>query len=255
MISYPLTRTHRLQLARAFSQVPVVDIGLDCIIEDQMGQAFVDSIENPQRFMVEQDHFFCYFAGDWSAQAGRDFLSATPRGRILMSGSPGWGEVLQDAFGENLVPITRYSYASDSLSLDHLSELAAANPHTPHIRRIDAAVASGDVPNLEIGAFESPEDFEARGIGYCLMQDEQVIGIAYASLVCSDGIEVSIIVDPAHYRQGIATALACQLLIWCLQRSIAPHWDAANPESCYLAEKLGYRKLGEYRAYFLKPAS
>ena len=59
-------------------------------------------------------------------------------------------------------------------------------------------------------------------------------------------------VDPKHHRQGIATALAAQLLTWCLENPVDPHWDAANAESCGLAEKLGYRKTGEYTAYYLK---
>jgi RimJ/RimL family protein N-acetyltransferase len=48
----------------------------------------------------------------------------------------------------------------------------------------------------------------------------------------------------------MATALASCLLLHCLEDHRQPHWDAANPESCALAEKLGYRKVGEYRAYY-----
>ncbi len=254
MFSYPLTRLNRLRLARAFAQVPQVDISIDCIVEDQMGTASVDSLENPQLFMVEQDHFFCCFAGDFSTEAGRNFLSQTPRGRILMAGSDGWQPVIEEIMGEPLLPIKRYSYSSESLSKEHLTNLAANNPNTPNVKRFDAALANKPTQYLEVGAFESAGDFVERGIGFCLLKDEAIIGVAYSSLVCADAIEVSIIVDPEHYRKGIATALACQLLLWCLDRQLAPHWDAANEESCNLAEKLGYQKLGEYKAYFLKPA-
>lgn len=255
MLPYPLTRLNRLRLARAFASVPVVDISIDCIIEDQMGTASVDSIDNPQLFLIEQDHFFAYLAGDFSTDSGRDFLRQITGGRMLMAGSDGWHDVLPDVYGERLVPIKRYLYSLDSLSIDHLQSLAAANPNTPYVKRFDVALASQENPFLEIGAFESAEDFVQRGIGYTMLKDDAAVGAAYSSLVCSRAIEISIVVDPAYRQQGIATALACQLLLWCLERHIAPHWDAANTESCALAEKLGYTRLGEYRAYFLKPAN
>lgn len=252
MISYPLTRPHRIQLARVFPP-PHVDISIDCVIEDQMGKAYVDSVENPQLYMIELDGFFCYFGGDVTSTAGRAFVSKTPHGRMLMAGSDGWQEVVRDVFSsDQLIVLKRYTYASDSLSLDHVQKLISGNAHTSNVRRIDATLASTDIPYFEIGSFESPQDFEQRGIGFCLMQDGKSLGVAYSSLVCSRAIEVSIVVDPDYYRQGIATALACHLLQWCLQNHVSPHWDAANEESCFLAEKLGYKKQGEYGASYLK---
>lgn len=252
MHPYPLSRAHRLRLAQAFAGAPRVDISIDCAVEDQMGQAFVDYTDNPQRFMIEQDRFFCYFAGEWTSAAGRDFLAQTPRDRFLMAGTEGWAEAAQQVFGENAIPLSRTSYGADTLSPDRLSRLAAINPHTPNVRRVDAALASIETPYLSIGAFDSPEDFVTRGIGYCLLQGSTMIGCAYSSLVCSHAIEVSIVVDPEHQRRGIATALACQLLKWCLDHHLDPHWDAANEESCRLAEKLGYRRKDTYLAYYLK---
>ena len=103
----------------------------------------------------------------------------------------------------------------------------------------------------DISDFESPEDFAERGIGYCLRDSDTMVGVAYSSLVCSKGIEISIFVLPQHRRKGLATALAGNLLRWCLKHDMDPHWDAANPESCRLAEKLGYVQTGEYEAYIL----
>jgi L-amino acid N-acyltransferase YncA len=80
--------------------------------------------------------------------------------------------------------------------------------------------------------------------------DKQPVGIAYSSLVCSRGIEISIFVDEAHRRQGVATAVGANLLLACLQRGLHPNWDAANPESVKLAKKLGYESVGPYEAYF-----
>jgi predicted GNAT family acetyltransferase len=62
---------------------------------------------------------------------------------------------------------------------------------------------------------------------------------------------VSIFVLEDYRRQGIATLLAARLLRWCLENNAQPNWDAANPESCRLAEKLGYTQTGQYEAHYL----
>lgn len=76
------------------------------------------------------------------------------------------------------------------------------------------------------------------------------MGVAYSSLVCSQGIEVSIYVEEAYRRQGVATALGSRLLLECLTYNLRPNWDAANPESVKLAKKLGYLYLESYDAYY-----
>jgi GNAT superfamily N-acetyltransferase len=81
---------------------------------------------------------------------------------------------------------------------------------------------------------------------------ETIIGGAYSSLVSSRAIEVSVFVDAEHRRKGVATALSCALLKWCVERRIHPNWDAANKESVGLATKLGYTPMGSYTAYYIE---
>lgn len=54
-------------------------------------------------------------------------------------------------------------------------------------------------------------------------------------------------------RRGLATACAARLLLACLERGLYPSWDAANPASAALAEKLGYRPAGAYVTYAVTP--
>lgn len=256
MQAYPLTRQNRVRLARAFANVPEVDISVACVVEDQMGEAFVDSPDAPTVFMIVQDGFFTYFAGDLASDTGKAFLADVPDGRMLVAGSEGWHDVLPTIYGERLHEIKRYSFDSDTLTLTHLKSLADNNPNTAQVQRLTAEIATHtDFRYLEIGAYESPADFYARGIGYYMLAEGEMIGVAYASLACGRAIEISIYVENEFRRRGVATALATQLLIWCLENGVSPHWDAANEESCGLAEKLGYTNRSPYRAYFLrKPA-
>jgi GNAT superfamily N-acetyltransferase len=250
---YPLTRANRLRLARAFATAPRVDTGIDCAIEGQMGEVFVDSIENPAYFLIETDGFFVYIAGDFTTEAGQAFIASMPRGRMFMPGTPGWGEALTRHFGEAAMRVTRYQSSADSLSLNHIRTLAQNNPNIAKIRRLDVDLASINLPFVEIGAFEGPADFVERGIGFCMMDGGKIVACAYSGLVKSNAIEVCIFVEEAYRRQGVATALACLLVEWCLENNLRPNWDAANEKSSMLAKKLGYRPVGTYTAYFVKP--
>ncbi|HRK90831.1 MAG TPA: hypothetical protein PK152_17010, partial [Anaerolineales bacterium] len=59
---YPLTKVNRIRLAQAFRNVPRVDISIECVLEDQMGKAFVDDTQNPSACMIQIGPFH-YFAG------------------------------------------------------------------------------------------------------------------------------------------------------------------------------------------------
>lgn len=256
MIHYPLSKSNRIQLARAFCHHKRVDMGIPCAIEGQMGKAFVNDLHEPSVFKIMQGPF-CYFAGDPQTAGGLAMLRDLEPYNILMPSPPEWAETAKRIYGNRLVRFTRTSFAVDRLSIEELDDLFIRSPHAEEIRRIDPGTAEqlwdASESIVDIDQFDSAEDFAERGIGYALSLNGVMVGAAYSSLVCSIGIEVSIFVSPGHRRQGIATALACALLTYCLTHNMVPNWDAANPESVRLAEKLGYVQTETYDAYFLKP--
>jgi GNAT superfamily N-acetyltransferase len=252
---YPLTKANRVRLARAFRDIIRVDLGIDCALEGQMGTAFVDDPEAPTAFRIEQGPFR-YFAGDPRSRGGREMIERLEPHTLIVSSPPGWPEVAKEIHGEKLISMPRYSFSSERLSLEHVERLLGASKYRERVRRMGAAVAAAvrDDPEhwLDLSGFDSGEDFMERGCGFFLEDENEMIGAAWSSLVCSKGIEVSIYVMPAHRTRGVATALTSGLLTHCLERGVDPHWDAANPESCTLAEKLGYVYTGSYDAYVLR---
>ena len=48
----PLMKANRLRLARAFRDSKWVDLAIDCVLEGQMGRAFVDDLDSPAAFMI-----------------------------------------------------------------------------------------------------------------------------------------------------------------------------------------------------------
>ena len=250
---YPLTKNNRINLAKAFREVPRVDISIECVLEAYMGKAFVDNVEKPSAYKIMIGPFF-YFAGNAHGAGGQEMLKDIKPYNLFMSSSAGWVEECRKLYGERLVAFERYSFSSEKLSLEHLKRLCQSSAHD--IKQMDSALLEKVWRQdhfIDISDFDSVSDFMERGVGYYAEKNGEVIGAAYSSLVCNQGIEISLFVSDDHRRQGMATALSANLVRWCLENNMDAHWDAANPESCRLAEKLGYISTGGYQAYYLKP--
>ena len=244
----PLTPTNRLRLSEAFRHNPRVDCSIDCAVEGQMGRAYVDDPESPAAWRITVGPFW-YFAGNADSPGGRALLAELPPWNLLMPSPPAWAAAAKEMFGERLVAFPRYSFDAGSLSEAHLSAVLDASPHRDSVRRVDTALLARPDNTVEFDDFDSAEDFLARGVGYTLMEGNKLTGAAYSSLVCNRGIEVSLFVDEPYRRRGIATAISAALLLECVRRGLWANWDAANLESCALAEKLGYTPIGSYDSY------
>jgi hypothetical protein len=100
----------------------------------------------------------------------------------MLMPSPGWDEAVRTAYGDKVRTLERYSFSSESLSLDHLQAVADQCPATPMVRRVDVGIAqTTEAPFLSVGDFESAEDFTQRGIGFVMYDGETIIGGAYSS--------------------------------------------------------------------------
>jgi len=251
---YPLTRCNRIVLARAFRDVPRVDLSIDCAQENQMGSAFVDDFENPRAFEIAVGPFR-YFAGDPTVSEAQAMLKTLPLGSFLMPSAPDWLEAAQAIHGEKLVPLRRHSFSSKGLSIAHLRRLVERSGFAERVEAMDTAFAAGVWGRdhfVDLSAYESPADFARRGIGFTVEEGDRIIGAAFASLVSTMSVEVSLYVLPDFRRQGIGTLLASRLLVACLETGRDPHWDAADSQSSRLAERLGYVPADTYVAHYLQ---
>ena len=129
----PLTKTNRLRLSEAFRHNPRVDCSIDCVVEGQMGRAYVDDPENPTAWRITVGPFW-YFAGDASGPGGLALRAELPPWNMLMPSPPGWAAAAKETFGERLVTFPRYSFDAGSLSEAHLGAILDASPHRAHGR-------------------------------------------------------------------------------------------------------------------------
>lgn len=252
-----LTKVNRLKVARAFRFSKRVDFSIECAIEGQLGQVFVDDLSEPAAYCIRVGPFG-YFAGDAQSMGAHRLMETFPVYHLLMPSPVGWLSLAQEIFGAQLKSFPRYSFSADQLSPEHLTRLLESSSFRGRVIPLneDLTLQVIGQPDsfLDLSDFDSAADFIARGFGYTILDNEKIIGIAYSSLVCSQGIEVSVYVEEAYRRRGVATTLSSRLLLESLMYNLRPNWDAANPESVKLATKLGYRYLGSYDAYYHTPA-
>lgn len=258
-MDYPLEldKANRIKLAQVFRSQKRVDCSIDCVIEGQMGSAFVDDLNAPQAYRITIGPFW-YFGGEAGSPGGAEMMKNFPPYNLLMPSAPGWVELAREIFTERLQPFDRYSFSTEALSPAHLESVIQQSEHRERLvpigEELAARLSASPDAYFDIEPFDSPHDFALRGLGFAALAGDKVMGVAYSSLVNSRGIEVSLFVDEPFRRQGVATALGAKLTLASLQRGLRPNWDAANPESCRLAQKLGYLHTDTYESYFYRPA-
>jgi RimJ/RimL family protein N-acetyltransferase len=256
MYELELNEANRALLARAFEKVKRVDTGIDCTLEGQMGRAFTNDPDHLAVFKIELFPFV-YFAGRGAGPAAVEAVKELKPHSLLLAPASDWTETARTIHSGTLIQFPRYSFSSAGLSSEYLDQLLRENSFKDKITRMGISEVRRFMTDPEgfadIALFKSPEDFVKRGAAYGVIENDSLQGIAYSSLVNSKAVEVSIYVVKKYRRLGMATGLGCALLKYCLERNLHPNWDAANLESCRLAEKLGYKATKTYDAFYLKP--
>jgi GNAT superfamily N-acetyltransferase len=214
----------------------------------------VDDLTAPSAYCIVVGPFW-YFAGNACSPGAHALLESFPPYNLLMPSPAPWLDAIQKLHGDHLKAFTRYSFSSANLSEERLASLLEKSQHKVIPINVELASRLAGMPEsyLELSDFDSVEDFIERAIGFAALDGDKVMGVAYSSLVYSAGIEISIFVEEPYRQQGVATVLAAKLLLECLIHGRRPNWDAANPESCKLAQKLGYEFAETYDSYYYLP--
>ena len=229
----------------------------DAILEGIMGRAVADNADDPCVAVLQAPNLkLNIVGGDAGHPAAREYLEQLPAKSALFLGAGGWAELVQSILGSKTIEMPRYAFTSEELDLDQLRGLASRVPdgYRPVQMDLDLARRLGAEESRfsedHMVNFDSPEDFVARGFGFCLLHGDQMASVATTLAICSKGIEIQINTREEHQRKGLATAIAAQLLVHSLEQGLDPNWDAANASSVGLATKLGYTPQGTYPMLF-----
>ena len=229
----------------------------DAILEGTMGRAIADDAGDPRVAVLEVPNLkLSIVGGDASHPAAREYIEQLPKMTGLFFGSEGWEELAQDIHRGKLIEMPRYTFTSEALDITHLREHVSRIPGGYRLVQMDLDLAQrlGEEKSRfaedHMVNFDSPEDFIARGFGFCLLHGDQIASVATTFAVCHKGIEIQINTREQHQRKGLATVVAAHLIMHSLEKGLDPNWDAANESSVGLAAKLGYTPQGTYPMMF-----
>lgn len=229
-------------------------------LEGHMGEAIVDDPDSPACVLLVVGDF-CYFAGDAAAKKAIPLLESLSNyycgnPAIALPCHEGWAERFTQVYGEGCTSFTRYAFhKQEQFDTAKLRAFTHALPAGYSLHPINDALyhqcLSQDWSRDLCSQFASAEDYAARGLGFGVVYEGELVAGASAYAIFDGGIEIEIDTRMDHRRLGLAAACGAALILECLQRNLIPSWDAANLASVSLAEKLGYRLNKPYTAYLL----
>jgi hypothetical protein len=230
----------------------------DAILEGSMGTALADDEEDPQVAVLQATGLkLDIMGGDAGRLAARAYVEQLASTRAMIFASPDWEEQVRLIHGQRLITMPRYAFTSETLDPQYLRLLASRIPEGYRLARLDLELArqlAGEKSAFSedhMLNFESPQDFLARGFGFCLLAGIEIVSVATTFAICSKGIEIQINTRNQHQGRGLATVVAARLILHSLENGLDPNWDAASLTSAGLAEKLGYSRQGTYSVVLL----
>ena len=224
---------------------------IDTVLEGHSGIALADDENAPCVAQLSYADVLT-FGGDAVHPAASQLVEQLPVDKGILALPDRWRDLVRGIHGEKLISIERFSFSGAQLNIAHLTSLKERLPEGFQIRRIDIDLArqidadSTLISEDHVQNFDSPEDFVDRGLGFCVLEGDRIVSGASSYAICNKGIEVQVNTNPAYQQRGLATAVSAALLVYCLEHGIEAHWDAGNPRSVKLAERLGYRASGSY---------
>ncbi len=230
-------------------------------LEGCMGAAYADRAFTAA-MIVNGD--FAFPAGDATGEAALALLQKIPLmhspGKLLFTPpDPAWEQRVRSVWGEQVEESKRYSFYRDATGLDRvkLTALRDCLPAGYRLAQMDGLLYrqayARDWSHDLVSLFQNEADYVARGVGVAVLQGDDLVAGASSYAVFPGGIEIEIDTRADRRGMGFATACGAALILLCLERGLYPNWDAANPVSASLAQKLGYTPKSTYSVYEIAP--
>ena len=220
-----------------------------------MGTVFADDPSKPASAAAFLGDF-CFFAGAPNRILVRFIAEKAAGFLLLIPRDDAWAACISRTLAQRVRSVTRYAIRKDTkFDSEKLKTVAALLPNGCSLQEIDEAsfaqcrlqVWSRDL----VSQFRDFQAFQALGLGVVACQNGDVLAGASTYARYRHGIEIEVDTRKDVRRRGLAHACCAKLILLCLERGLYPSWDAHNPASVALAEKLGYRLDHPYLAFEL----
>lgn len=225
-------------------------------LQGVMGAVYADDPEDPVSAAAMLGDF-CFLAGE----PGRELVLYGPKQQdflIMVPGSSEWAELIEECHGKKAKKVVRYAFRKepDVFDREFLQSAADGLPEGYVLQRMDEKLfwRCREIPWCRdwVWQYENYNMYQKYGLGVVITRNGEPVSGASSYSGFRGGIEIEIDTREDHRRRGLAFVCGAELILECLGRGWYPGWDAQNPWSAALAEKLGYRLDREYEAYEIR---
>lgn len=229
--------------------------GLTAAARAGMGRVWADAPRHPRAAVMTVGDFL-YAAGQPGPSAARLLRAA-----LGLAKRP-WVVYTPDAWRDALLqvapdasPATRYAFDPDAQPEDErLRALLRRAPEHARFLPIEGeriAPCRREAWSRDFVSLFTDEGYARDGLGVLVEADGIVVSGASSYVAYPGGLEVQAQTRDGFENRGFATLAAAKLLLTAHERGLRAGWDAANPASAHIAEKLGYRPIGAYPVFLV----
>lgn len=230
------------------------------------GSIFVDNEEHPKTFYIVHPYSMTLLFGepnnedfnvDFKIHAlnthkkreKHEWMQAYPSGT--------WNLVLEDLFKEKLLRSqdnkenkkdiielnTRVNFKFDLVDYMKAKQDTKINEKYQIVRTdrtIFEKMNGSVVPKY---FWDSAEDFCARGVGFSLLCDNEVVATAFSSFVHEKQLEIGIETVEKYRGKGFAKLVTFAIIDYCIENKLEPIWSCRleNTGSYKLAQQVGFK--------------
>lgn len=209
----------------------------------------VDSREHPSCAAVMMGDFRFFFG---KPQAG--FLQEAVGERtnqLVIAPDHRWLALAEEIFEDALrYQRQRFRFYRNAQVLNKLRHLSQHLPEGTRLEAIDRYWFEQSRHHTWMydfcSQFSDYESYRRHGLGFLLTRDGKPLSGASSYLVSNTGFTIQVQTAEDQMQRGYALHTAAALIYAGVQRGKYPDWDADNPISAHLAQKLGYLPEEQY---------
>jgi GNAT superfamily N-acetyltransferase len=227
------------QLRKLFPEDAPYKLFIDSVLQGYQGKAFVDCETNPSVTRLQLGPFNV-LGGNSESDAADAIISGAQKYDYFM-GDSSWEEKTQAIYEGRFIVHARYIFDHRKLDKAKLRKFYEEVPEGIEIRKIekDEREKIGNEVSHHLTFYEA---FLDKGIGYCAIHKDRLVGGVATAINSNHAIQFQIDTIPEYRNRGIGTVLGAHIILYYLEKGIEPHWETADAASEHLAIKLGYEQ-------------
>lgn len=220
------------------------------VLEGPLGQAWGDDPQAPTAARLDLG---CYgvFAGDPAAPGAEELIEWIDAANELVYPDEAWRRRIIEFYGGKVHDRPMESFSGEWLDPEHLRSFSEEPLEGFVIKRLESTTVLKLDDHLKpngLQTYPTPEALISKGMAWGALTCEptpRLVSVASSYARSSCYVEVAISTHAEHRGRGLATAVAARFCLAALDLDLEPCWNASNPISKRLAQRLGFQSRGE----------